>query len=432
MLNLLTNVYTQVAPSQLITKSGEMISIAREVYRLSRTEDPNETPEAPSRIQFYENCYMTAVKNVTKNDEKAMNDRWDVRIVSSGAQKANDISQKCQSVTQSIQKKAESLNERVRWSGRALNRQLKRRASSCAKLPKKVYRRFQSQTKRAVKAYKFSKKLVKKSIEKTRKTTARLRLKMHKKVDSLVVAPVKKLSQTCSDQLKPYYESTRNRICTVAWHSKQTACDMKDLVLETAADFSEPLRARTMDVVMPKISEKVDALKRRYSMKKKVMGRKMEHVGEILAKNKMSMMRMVVFSWELCKDAFGENSELVQHMFACNKEYVGRYLGDIDLEVFYGKNKSMSLREMVVSCGQRILSVFAPKSEPEKSRDLGESDISCENELEFSGKSNKAEDHEFEAQSENEERLRDPSELETKEDEAEKRQQDPLDNEDLD
>lgn len=349
MLSILNQMYSRVTENQLIAKPGEMLNIAREVYRLSRAEKTDEPslPESSSKIQFLEDCYLAAVKKVTQNDDEALNKRWDVQILSSGVQRVNNISQKCQNVTTTIKQKVDRLNERVRWTGRAFNEQLRRKAKSCDKIRKGVYRRFRSQQKRAVRAYKFTRELATESFEKTRKKTVELRLKLHKKVDSLVVAPAKQFSHACSNRVKPFYDSAKDRMGNFVSHSNQAASDLKNVFVETALEYSKPLRDRTVNVLMPRVSEGIEQVKGKLVMSRKVVVRKMEPVTQTLLKNKSSMLRSIVFSWEMLKDVVTENARLAKQVLDCNKSYMQRYFGDIDLEVYYGENKSLSLREVV-------------------------------------------------------------------------------------
>lgn len=363
MLNMLSKVYSRVAENTYVAKPGEMLDIAKEFYQLAQGSAPGEASEgkARSRIKFYEDCYLKAVKTVTKQESEDVRGRWDVYLLSSGVQKAEQIERKCQGVSRRLRKTAGSLNERVRWSRRRFHEEIKKRAKSCEKVGKAVLRRVQSEQKRARRAYNFTADLARKSISKTHKKAAELRLKLRAKVDSAVVAPALKLSRACADRVKPLYKSSRARVSRVWKHSTQTARDLKDVLVQSSLEYSAPLRERTVDLVVPIVAEQYASAKQGYSNGKKAVAEKLEPVTETLLRNHSSLKRFFGFSWEFLKEALSENVDLAKEMTVRNKEFLEQYADEVDLEVFYARSKSVSLRETLGHCSELLWSLFAKK-----------------------------------------------------------------------
>jgi hypothetical protein len=361
MFNILHRVYDSVKENHYISKSNEMLSIAQELYKLSRAKDNLPKKKTDSRVKYLEQCYLTAVANVTKNEDESLKKRWDVRILSNGVQKVETISKKCENVSKNIYKRAERFNEKVRWTGREFNEQLKKRAKSVEYARKAVYKRVKSQQKRVQVAFTFGKELAKKTYTNTRKKTVELRLKLHKKVDSLVIAPAKNLSSNCVKKVKPYYSAARTKVGELASHSQQAVFDIKDSLVETSLEYTKPLRARTIDLMLPVMSENMKLAKDKYQNTRQMVVKRMEPVTETVRKNKACMKRLFGFTWELFRNAMNENVELVRQIALSNKEFFNQYMSDVDLEVYYAKNKSLSVRELFVAWTGQLMKFFVAK-----------------------------------------------------------------------
>jgi len=335
-----------------------MFNIAHEFYKLSRTKDNLPKKRVNSRVKYLEECYVTAVSNVTKENQDSLKNRWDIRILSNGVQKVENVSK-------NIYKGAEKLNDRIKWTGRAFNEQLKKRAKSVEYVRTKIVKRVRSQQKNVKVVFKYGKELVQSTYNNTRKKTVELRLKLHKKVDSVLITPAKTLSSNCVKRIKPYYTATTSRFGEMTSHSKQAVCDIIDSLVETSLECTKPLRAKTTDVILPVMSQKMKLVRNKYDESRALVSKRIEPITETVMKNKACMHRLFGFTWELLKNAISENIELVQQIGVSNKEFFNQYMGDVDLEVYYTNNKSFSIRELLVACTTQLMA-YITSSKPEE------------------------------------------------------------------
>jgi hypothetical protein len=318
-------------------------------------------------VKYLEECYLTAVRNVLKEEKKeTMKNRWDVRILSTGVERVEKIQSQAQQVREKIQEKAKKINDRVRWTGRTFNEQLKKRAKSCENVRKVFLKRVKSQQKRVREVYNNSAKFVKVTYTNTRKRTAELNLKMRRRVEKMVTTPVKNLSKSCSKRVKPYYESAKTKISEFATHSFQAANDIKESLVETSLKRTAPLRSRTVDVVLPVLNNTFDDAKLKYRKTKETLMEKVAPVSKTVKQNRISMRRLFGFTWEIIKDAYAENVDLTKQFVNCNKEHINRYLSDVDFELFYSKNNSLSVRDFLVKSKNYLLSVILRRAQEEQ------------------------------------------------------------------
>ena len=325
MLSIVNNVFNRVKENEYVSKSNEMISIAKTLYQMSKTPSKDSESE-PWGVKYLEKCYMTAVEKVTDSPkEEVIRNRWDVMLISTTVQKAETLTKTYETVSNGIQKKVEAVHEKVKWTRRTFDQEIKKRAKTCEKVRKAFVKRVKSQGRKVEKVYNFTSALAKSTIKSTTKKTAELRIKLHKKVDSLVT-PV-----------KPYYVGAKKKLSNYASHSYQTASDLSSCLLENSLEYVVPIKQKTIDVFVPYIKNGYQTATEKIQPVKHTMNR-----------NKQSMFRFMKFTWELVKDAFGENLELGNQFYKSNQEHLVRYFGDADLEIFYAKNKSFSLRDVVV------------------------------------------------------------------------------------
>ena len=356
-----------------MSKPNEMLGIAKELYNLSKKENAEDLPpkDKMSRVKFLEECYLTAVRKVLNEEKKkTLDDRWDVKILSIGVHRVEKIQNKCESVKENLKKRAKKINDRVRWTGRIFNEELRKRAKSCENVRKIIVKRVRSQGKRVSRVYNSSSLYVKKTLRRTKQRTTELKLKMHKGVDSMIKKPIKKLSSSCRKRVKPYYDSAKSRISRFATHTFQAASDLKDSVIETSVKRSAHLRARTVDVVLPLIHSSFDDAKQSYQKTKDSVLETVEPVAKTVGQNRISMKRLLGFTWEVMKDAFAENLDLTKQFVSLNKEHVNRYLGDVDFELFYTRNRSLSVRDFLVKSKEMLMGVVFKKAQEDAEKDL--------------------------------------------------------------
>ena len=397
MFSIVNNVFSRVKENEYIAKSNEILSIAKELYKMSKTttDDDSSEEKNKSRMKYLEECYLTAVGNVTKESKKEnLQNRWDVRILSTGVEGVESMNKKYENVSNGIKEKVNILNKKVRWSGRTFNEQIKKRAKSCEYVRKAVVKRVRSEGKKVKKVYNFTSAYVKTTYQTTYKKTTELRIKLHKKIDTAIISPVKNLSLSCSKTINPYYDSAKTTVTKFTNNTCETVCNMKKSMVDVSLNYTKSLRSNTIDVIMPKVQSKINGAMKIYNNSHSAVSQKMMPMTETVRRNNQSLTRLFKFTWELVKDAIGENLDLGSQFIDSNKEYMYRYLSDADLEIFYTKNKSFSLRELFEDWTDKIMDYFGTKNVEE----IKEESINTSMNEDYSQNEEKLEDNVFEAE----------------------------------